>query len=74
MQRAGVPDILVIVRGQTLFLELKAGNNEPTNLQIHTMYLIEQAGGTCRVVRTLQDAINAVNAVNVDSLTPRGKE
>lgn len=63
MQRAGVPDTLVVIHGVPLFLEIKVGDSEPSKLQLEIMRRIEAAGGTCRVVYTLDDAKDAVNSI-----------
>ena len=52
MQRAGMPDFLVIIRGCILFLELKANGRGVTPLQAITMRRLEHAGARCLVVRS----------------------
>jgi hypothetical protein len=55
MQRSGVPDLLVVIDGRVVFVELKAPGNEPSRLQEHTIAQIEAAGGTAEWVDNLDD-------------------
>lgn len=48
--RSGVPDIVACSKGRFLAIECKAGNNQPTALQLREMRLIEEAGGATMVV------------------------
>lgn len=43
--RAGVPDLLVCCNGIFLGVELKAAKGRPTDLQIHELHRIRDAGG-----------------------------
>lgn len=61
MQQAGMPDFLVIDRGRVLFLELKGDGGAVTQLQAFTMRRLENAGARCYVVRTLDEAIAALD-------------
>ena len=60
MQRAGVPDLLVLYCGVAFFFELKAPDGEATKLQLHTMQQIKDAGGTVSVVRSAQEAMEII--------------
>ena len=50
--RAGIPDIIVCVRGAFVGIEVKADakKNPPTALQLATMQQIQTAGGTTLVI------------------------
>ncbi len=64
MQEAKIPDTVTFIHGHGLLLEAKADGRQPDKGQIHKMRLIEGAGGaTCRVVRSLDDAVDAVELV-----------
>jgi len=49
--RAGVPDLLICVKGYFLALELKTQTGQATKLQLAILSKIEKAGGFTRVVR-----------------------
>lgn len=59
IQRQGVPDLMVVIRGVPWFPELKVDGNDPSALQVHTMKKIEAAGGMCHVVRSL-DSVKSI--------------
>ena len=43
--KAGVPDIIACVKGRFMGIEVKAPNGKPTELQIHNLKKIDEAGG-----------------------------
>lgn len=45
MQRAGVPDLVIVYYGHTQFVELKAPGKKPTRLQQHVLRDIIHAQG-----------------------------
>ena len=56
--RAGIPDVIGILRGVPFAIEAKAGKNKPTMLQLRELERIQAAGGLALVV----------NENNVDEL------
>lgn len=46
----GTPDILACMNGRFFGIEVKAGTNKPTALQIHALAAIEAAGGVALVI------------------------
>ena len=48
--KSGVPDIVGCHKGKFFGIEVKAGNNKPTELQKHQLKLITEAGGIAMVV------------------------
>lgn len=46
----GTPDILACLNGRFFGIEVKAGTNKPTALQIHALAAIEAAGGVALVI------------------------
>ncbi len=63
--KAGVPDLhLPIARGQyhSLFIEMKAGKNKATALQIKMMELLSEAGNLCTVCYGAKEAIEATQS------------
>lgn len=59
MQRAGVPDLLILLDGQYLWIEIKKPGGVPTKLQSHEMQRIEAAGGRTCVVTSLAEFLEA---------------
>ena len=59
-QKAGLPDILGCVDGYFFAFEVKTKTGKATELQLHTLQLITNAGGCARVVRSPEEAINHV--------------
>ena len=55
MQRAGVPDLLVVYQGRAFFFELKAPGAKAEPLQRHTINQIRKAGGVAVVARNVAD-------------------
>ena len=53
MQQAGVPDLLIVFRGRPIFVELKAGKRNLTNLQALSLSEIGMAGGVTCVARSV---------------------
>lgn len=49
-QVAGIPDIVGVVNGRLIALELKADNGKPSPLQLRHLDLIDKAGGYARLV------------------------
>lgn len=47
--RSGVPDIVTCVNGFFLAIEVKAGKNKPTALQVHEIEAIRRANGVAVV-------------------------
>ena len=49
--RSGFPDLIVVQDGVVKFVEIKMGDNQPTELQKLTLYLIAARGGNAYVLR-----------------------
>lgn len=50
IQREGVPDLLVCCNGHFIGVELKAANGKPSELQLHNINQIREAGGIAIVL------------------------
>ena len=50
---SGVPDLLICHRGRFIGVEVKAGSNKPTALQLDNLKKIIDAGGEALVVNEL---------------------
>ena len=57
-----VPDLLVGYHGLTVLLEVKSGANDLSELQAR--WMLEWRGGPCRTVYNVQDALEAIGAVD----------
>lgn len=62
MQRAGLPDLVVIYRGRTYWFEVKQPGGRPTPLQAATIDAIRAAGGAAYVVTSVAEALRIVDA------------
>lgn len=62
MQRAGVPDLAVILDGRTVWLEIKTPCGTVSKRQEHEAGLMREAGAAVYVVRSLEDAHAALDA------------
>jgi hypothetical protein len=56
--RNGVPDRIVILRGRTVFVELKAPSGRPSALQLVRHKEMREAGADVRLICS-QDAVDA---------------
>ena len=61
MQRRGVPDLLILVAGRALFVELKAPGKRPSPLQQARMNEIEAAKGMAVVAWDVRDVQQAID-------------
>ena len=55
MFTSGIPDILGVLEGKFIAIELKVGKNKPTKLQLHTVEKIRKAGGLADVCWSLEE-------------------
>lgn len=53
--RAGIPDIIACLKGRFIGLEVKDGNNTPSELQLAHGRKIKKAGGIFGVVYSVDD-------------------
>ncbi len=53
-QRAGLPDVLAVVNGRALFVEVKAGKDRLSETQKQTHTALEQAGASVYIARDFQ--------------------
>ena len=56
-QAAGLPDIMCILHGQTVFFEVKTEVGKVTRIQSHCHDRIRKAGGLVSVVRSVDEVI-----------------
>lgn len=59
-QVAGVPDIIGCLKGRFVAFEVKRPGGKATKLQLHTIGLIQKAGGLAAVVYSWDDARRAL--------------
>jgi len=56
-QLSGVPDLLLIRRGEATFLEVKQPGKKPTEIQVRRMSeIVARAGALCHVVTSVDEA------------------
>jgi len=60
MQRAGLPDLLVIHRGRVLGIEVKRPGRRATAIQAHTMAEMRAAGAQVIVATCVADVVQAM--------------
>lgn len=60
-QEAGLPDLLVIINGAVTFLEVKTTRGRVSRLQELQIDRLRAAGAAVFVVRSLEEAGNALN-------------
>lgn len=61
----GVGDLLLIHKGLAYFLELKSATGTISDIQLHTALALDEAGAPTRVVRSLDDAMDALAEWNI---------
>lgn len=61
MQRAGVPDLYVLVDGVSIWVEIKTPAGRVSPLQERTIEQIGRAGGRTAVVRSVEEFCRVVN-------------
>lgn len=60
---AGIPDVICCLHGNFLAFEAKVPGNKPTKLQESTIRRINESGGVARVVYTMDEVRETVEAV-----------
>lgn len=55
MQRAGWPDLLVVVRGTTLYVEIKSPAGRLSKLQAEQIKRLRAAGAMVAIVRSVEE-------------------
>lgn len=60
-QLVGIPDLLCCVKGRFIALEVKTATGKPTIAQLVILDRINKAGGYARIVRSVSEALKAVN-------------
>lgn len=62
---AGLPDLLIVVGGHALYLELKQEGKRPRPIQKYRQSIIRQSGATVATVDSFDDAIQKVKDVQI---------
>ena len=63
MSPAGIPDIIGVLNGTPLFIEVKAPGERPTRLQEYTLSEIGLAGGLAFSTDSLEEAKSVLGSV-----------
>ena len=56
-QKSGLGDVQVILNGKTIYLEIKIGNDKPSEIQLKRQSEIRKAGGVYEFVHSFDDVI-----------------
>lgn len=67
--RAGVPDLMFIHCGKSYGLELKAREGKPTAIQVQVHNEMYRAGAAVAIVRSLDEALNALRGFGIELRT-----
>lgn len=70
MQKKGVPDLLIVVAGLAVFVELKAPGGAATKLQAMRMAEIRASGGIAEVCWSADEVAQIVTAAAKARYTP----
>jgi hypothetical protein len=63
MQKAGLPDLIVLYRGVFLAIEIKRPGGKATPLQLHTLAEMEKAGAQTIVASSVEDVAGFIRSV-----------
>lgn len=61
--KAGVPDLVLVIGGKAIFLELKRNRGRVSTVQSATKVKIEMAGGEWRIAYGLDAALSELTAI-----------
>lgn len=61
---AGLPDIVGVYRGYSIWLEVKMPGEEPTPIQRQRIQQIRKAGGDAFVVYSVEDAVRVLRHID----------
>lgn len=64
----GMPDILAIVNGRAVFLEVKVPGGEATLLQVRMMDQLRKAGAIAEVVTSVSEALSVIEQINMKGI------
>lgn len=56
MQQRGLPDLMVVLNGQAIFMKIKKPGGKATILQTHLLCKLQAAGARAGVVTSVDDA------------------
>lgn len=60
---SGVPDLLVCYKGKFIGFEVKKKTGKPSDLQLAHKKQIENSGGICYIVKSLEEVKNAIKTI-----------
>ena len=63
-QQPGIPDLLCVVNGRAVGLEVKVEPNKATQVQEYEHKLIRRAGGVAEVVYSVDEALAVIKQVS----------
>lgn len=73
--KSGIPDLLVCLNGLFMGVELKATHGKPSELQLHTLKQIDEAGGIALLLypkdfRMFKDLVYTINDLGFTDAEP----
>ena len=68
--RKGTADLQIIIKGKSVQLEIKAGNDKPSACQILEMEAVRKSGGIYEFAYNLEDAIFIFKGIEDNCYTP----
>lgn len=63
MQVSGLPDLCLVYKGRSVWIEVKAEGKTATPLQVQTMQRLEAAGAVCGVATCVEEAKTILSRV-----------
>lgn len=64
-QSAGIPDLIACYKGRFLGIEVKVGNNKPSEIQEVKLEMINNSGGVGIVVWDLETVKNIISVIDI---------
>lgn len=67
-QKAGIPDVMVILSGIPIFIEFKKPGSDTTPLQVKTMIALENSGAYVGIAMSEDDGVGILKDALADAL------
>ena len=64
--KRGVPDILAVISGRFVAIEVKRPGGKPSRLQLMQIKRIQAAGGIAMVAESVDDVIDALASADIE--------
>lgn len=57
---AGIPDLIIVINGRVIWIELKTPKGKVSNIQQYTIDKINSAGGRAYICRSVDEVMNVM--------------